>query len=90
MNTGVVIPTSYYYTSQAKMMTSQAKRYDLWQQGVMCDVILVVEGREFPAHRIVLASSSLYFEAMFTNDLKEKNMDKVSSLTLCHLFSSIA
>ena len=33
----------------------------------LCDVTLVVNGHEFPAHRVILAAGSPYFSAMFTN-----------------------
>ena len=33
----------------------------------LCDVMLRVEDRVFPVHRIVLAACSDYFCAMFTN-----------------------
>lgn len=35
----------------------------------LCDVILKVDGKEFPAHRVVLAACSDYFCAMFTNEV---------------------
>ncbi|XP_067898035.1 kelch-like protein 24a isoform X2 [Heterodontus francisci] len=35
------------------------------------DVVICVEGREFPCHRAVLSSCSSYFRAMFCNDHRE-------------------
>lgn len=37
--------------------------------GLLCDVLLVVQEREFPAHRSVLASCSSYFHKLFTSGL---------------------
>jgi hypothetical protein len=42
------------------------------------DVTLRVEGREFSAHRVVLASCSDYFHAMFTNGLKESSQQSIT------------
>ena len=44
----------------------------------LCDVILVVDDKEFPAHRIVLAACSDYFCAMFTNDMAESQKPEVT------------
>ncbi|CAL9696373.1 unnamed protein product [Knipowitschia caucasica] len=35
--------------------------------GLLCDVLLVAQEREFPAHRSVLASCSSYFHKLFTS-----------------------
>nr|XP_005991271.2 PREDICTED: kelch-like protein 6 [Latimeria chalumnae] len=43
----------------------------------LTDVVLCVDGREFSCHRVVLAAASNYFRAMFCNDLKEKNEEKI-------------
>ncbi|XP_051905488.1 kelch-like protein diablo isoform X2 [Hippocampus zosterae] len=43
-----------------------------------CDVTLCCGGQEFPCHRIVLASFSSYFQAMFTTDLKESKQERVA------------
>lgn len=37
--------------------------------GLLCDVLLVAQEREFPAHRSVLASCSTYFHELFTSGL---------------------
>ncbi|XP_071483433.1 kelch-like protein 3 [Diadema setosum] len=47
------------------------------KQNVLCDVILEAEGVEIPAHRIVLASCSQYFAAMFTSELSESRAEKI-------------
>ena len=42
------------------------------------DAILCVGHEEFPCHRNVLAVSSPYFMAMFSNDLRERNEGRIS------------
>lgn len=39
----------------------------MWEDGVLCDVILKVEDKEYPAHRLLLAASSDYFKHLFLN-----------------------
>ncbi|KAF3846386.1 hypothetical protein F7725_003464 [Dissostichus mawsoni] len=43
-----------------------------------CDVTLCCGGKEFPCHRIVLASFSSYFQAMFSTDLIESKQERVA------------
>ncbi|XP_029997656.1 kelch-like protein diablo [Sphaeramia orbicularis] len=43
-----------------------------------CDVTLCCGGQEFPCHRIVLASFSSYFQAMFSTDLIESKQERVA------------
>lgn len=45
--------------------------------GSLCDVVLVVEGNRFPAHRAVLAAASDVFKAMFTNSMAESRSQDV-------------
>ncbi|XP_050793325.1 kelch-like protein 1 [Gopherus flavomarginatus] len=42
-----------------------------------CDATLVVEGRRFPCHRMLLASVSPYFRVMFTSSFKESQDGEV-------------
>ena len=42
-----------------------------------CDVALNVNGREFEAHIIILASRSPVFNAMFISKMKENSNNKV-------------
>lgn len=41
-------------------------------QRILCDVVLIVDGEEFPAHKGVLAAHSKFFLTMFTTDMLEK------------------
>ena len=45
--------------------------------GVLCDVVLSVENREIPAHRVILAAACPYFRAMFLGKLAESNQHRV-------------
>ncbi|XP_063797246.1 kelch repeat and BTB domain-containing protein 12 isoform X2 [Pseudophryne corroboree] len=44
----------------------------------LIDIVLVAEGQRFPCHRVVLASFSSYFRAMFTCGLVECNQTEVT------------
>lgn len=47
---------------------------------MMCDVILLTDdGVKIPAHKVILASSSLFFLTMFNTNFKEKN-DKIIAI----------
>ena len=43
----------------------------------LCDVILEVEGERIPSHRVVLASLSAYFRAMFTGEMAESKQKTI-------------
>ncbi|XP_066302926.1 kelch repeat and BTB domain-containing protein 8-like [Branchiostoma lanceolatum] len=50
---------------------------DLQKAGVLQDVVLEVEGRRCPCHRLVLSAASPYFRAMFTSDMAESRQKTV-------------
>ncbi|XP_078665403.1 kelch repeat and BTB domain-containing protein 8-like [Branchiostoma floridae x Branchiostoma belcheri] len=50
---------------------------DLQKNGVLQDVVLEVEGRQFPCHRLALSAVSRYFRAMFTSDMAESRQKTV-------------
>ncbi|KAI8514839.1 Broad-Complex, Tramtrack and Bric a brac [Branchiostoma belcheri] len=50
---------------------------DLQKEGELQDVVLEVEGRRFPCHRLVLSAASPYFRAMFTSDMAESRQETV-------------
>ncbi|XP_035677749.1 kelch-like protein 12 [Branchiostoma floridae] len=66
-----ILPSESYAKSLLVQMNALRKKETL------CDVMLVVKGQEFPAHRIVLAAASDYFCAMFTNEMSEKSQSSV-------------
>ncbi|XP_078584626.1 kelch repeat and BTB domain-containing protein 2-like [Branchiostoma floridae x Branchiostoma japonicum] len=50
---------------------------DLQKAGVLQDVVLEVEGRRVPCHRLVLSAASPYFRPMFTSDMAESRQKTV-------------
>ena len=51
---------------------------DLQSNSQFCDVIISVDGQEFPCHKVVLSAFSQYFRAMFGGGLAESQQRKVS------------
>nr|XP_032629777.1 kelch-like protein 7 [Chelonoidis abingdonii] len=47
------------------------------KQKTLCDVILMVQERKIPAHRVVLASASHFFNLMFTTNMLESKSFEV-------------
>nr|XP_015831763.2 kelch-like protein 7 [Nothobranchius furzeri] len=54
------------------------KAYDnMRKKTLLCDVVLEVQGRRFPAHRLALAAGSHFFFLMFTTGMKEATSGRV-------------
>ncbi|KAK7495717.1 hypothetical protein BaRGS_00013164 [Batillaria attramentaria] len=51
---------------------------DIRRQGKLCDVTLKVGEQKFSAHRIILAASIPYFNAMFTHDMIESKQNEIT------------
>ncbi|GBO13346.1 Kelch-like protein 20, partial [Araneus ventricosus] len=50
---------------------------ELRKSNTFCDVLLCVEGDDFPCHKVVLASFSSYFKAMFTSEMAESQQREI-------------
>ncbi|XP_051012896.1 speckle-type POZ protein-like [Acomys russatus] len=50
---------------------------ELWETSCFTDCSLLVGGREFRAHKAILAARSPVFSAMFEHDVKEKPKDQI-------------
>ncbi|XP_033624203.1 kelch-like protein 3 [Asterias rubens] len=71
-------PDKYKFTDEKQMASMISGLQALYKDKQLVDVILCVGDEEFPCHRCVLASSSPYFQAMFTADLAESRQDRIS------------
>ena len=50
----------------------------LRQQGLYCDITIIVGNKRFPAHKAVLSCASRYFETMFTSAFQESSSSEVT------------
>lgn len=62
-------------TDHCPAMMSAMKAF--YNRGDLCDVTLCAGGEELKAHRLVLAASCPYFDAMFTSELLESQQEKI-------------
>lgn len=75
MGTGVC----FEYEDNAGPSTILDQMNDFRHDGSFCDVVLSTDdGMEFKAHRLVLASVSEYFRAMFLCEMKERQLDRIT------------
>ncbi|XP_033109486.1 kelch-like protein diablo isoform X2 [Anneissia japonica] len=70
-------PEVYSFKDRSRVHELVSGITSLYEQRLLTDVILCVESSEFPCHRCVMASSSPYFHAMFTNDLLESKQERI-------------
>ncbi|XP_028392802.1 kelch-like protein 17 [Dendronephthya gigantea] len=74
--------TSFRFTPECHTEHLLESIQEMRAQNILVDVVLIVEGREFPAHRNVLAASSDYFKAMFSSPFADSETSvKLEGLT---------
>lgn len=49
----------------------------LYEEQRFTDITIMVENQSFPCHRIILSAASRYFDAMFSSNMKESEMDEI-------------
>lgn len=59
------------FRSESQFRGAFMEMKSLREAKMLCDVVLEVEGERVHCHRVVLASLSAYFRAMFTGDMAE-------------------
>ena len=69
---------SVRFHCQKQFSTAFLEMNSMRDSKVLCDVVLVADGDEIPAHRVVLASLSPYFRAMFTGDMAESKQKVIT------------
>ncbi|GBM11960.1 Speckle-type POZ protein [Araneus ventricosus] len=69
VNNEKMVPLSHTFDEKLK---------SFYDKQFLCDVKLKTNTGIFPAHKIILSASSTVFEAMFSNDMKEKDSNCVN------------
>lgn len=60
--------SEYVFREQSHALTVLHGLNEQRKSNTLCDVIICVEGEQFPCHRNILAACSPYFLAMFTGE----------------------
>ena len=77
MNADIVDGTMHF-SSENQFSSAFEEMNNLRMCRQLCDVILEIDGEHVPAHRVVLASLSAYFKAMFTGEMAESKQKVVT------------
>ncbi|CAF3909754.1 unnamed protein product, partial [Rotaria sp. Silwood2] len=62
-------------TSQINVFLQNLNEY--LDSGIYCDLTFIIGCEKFSCHRIILASSSPYFQALLTHRFKENNLNSI-------------
>jgi len=66
-----------YSSSSSQTDIFHQNLYEYLISGIYCDLTFIVGCEKFPCHRIILASSSPYFQALLTHTFKENNLNSI-------------
>ncbi|XP_076358092.1 kelch-like protein 26 [Tachypleus tridentatus] len=79
-NSKVIDPyaNTVHFESASHVGTLLGGLNSLRNKGLLLDITLIADGQSFKAHRVVLASCSDYFRAMFTDAMKESKLSEIS------------
>lgn len=78
-------PGRQTYRSSAHFRSLLDGLLALRESGILYDVVLMVEGRPIPAHRILLAASCDYFRGMFAGGLRESQQREIQIHGVTHM-----
>lgn len=53
------------------------------RQRELSDIVFLVEGQEFPAHKVIVACQSTYFNSLLSNIWKESNQKEIALQVQC-------
>ncbi|CAG9787729.1 unnamed protein product [Diatraea saccharalis] len=67
-----------FYCDKGHSETALKNIFQYFQSQKLCDVTLIAGGCRIPAHKVMLASCSEYFAAMFTGSLKESQLTEIT------------
>ena len=70
--------TCSWYKPKSQFNETFEKLARLRRDSVLCDVVIEVGKKKFRAHKVVLAASSPYFEAMFLSGMSESHQQQVT------------
>ncbi|XP_028175970.1 kelch-like protein 5 isoform X1 [Ostrinia nubilalis] len=67
-----------FYCDKGHSEITLKNLFQYFQSQKLCDVALIAGGCRIPAHKVMLASCSEYFAAMFTGSLRESQLTEIT------------
>jgi hypothetical protein len=66
-----------YYSSSSQINIFLKNLNEYLDSGTYCDLTFRIGSEQFPCHRIILASSSPYFQVLLTHTFKENSLNSI-------------